>query len=222
MIFQSFHSRKFHRKKRMTASSERGHLLITLVIAIAVSMILLTVATRAWTSVIQRDKEEELIFRGQEYGRALVKFKKAMGRLPVDLKELVERGPRNERFIRKLYTDPMTPDGKWNLLYLSPDGRTLINPHLAPPALEEGLTGFGGGRGRRSRNQSRGSQRMPVGKIAGLQIAGIVSKSEEKAFKIYRQKEYYNEWEFSIFDVLPVETGKKRPTPPRLRRPGVF
>lgn len=213
-------SKKVCKGRPRVDSSERGHLLITLVIAIAVSMILLTVATRAWTSVIQRDKEEELIFRGQEYSRALVKFKKAMGRLPVDLKELVERGPRNERFIRKLYTDPMTPDGKWNLLYLSPDGRTLINPHLAPPE-EGGLTGVGG-MGRRSQGQTRGSQRMPVGKIAGLQIAGIVSKSEEKAFKVYRQKEYYNEWEFSIFDVLPVETGKKKPTPPRLRRPGVF
>ncbi len=214
-------SKKVHKRKLMSASSEQGHLLITLVIAIAISMILLTVATRAWTSVIQRDKEEELIFRGQEYSRALVKFRKAMGRLPVDLKELVERGPRNERFIRKLYTDPMTPDGKWNLLYLGPDGRTLINPHLIPPEEEGGFTGLGG-RGRRGQGQPGVGQRMPVGKIAGLQIAGVVSKSDEKAFKVYRQKEYYNEWEFSIFDVLPVETGKKRPIPPRLRRPGIF
>ena len=205
--------KKIHQRK-MVFPSEHGHLLITLVVAIAVSMILLTVATKAWTSVIQRDKEEELIFRGREYSRALIKYRKMMGRLPIDLKELLDRGPRYQRFIRKLYKDPMSPDGKWNLLYLSPDGRTLINPNIASPVEEVGLTGLGG----RGESQPDRGRRMAVGKIAGLQIAGVVSKSDGKAFKIYRQKEYYNEWEFSIFDILPVDTGKKKPDRRGLRR----
>lgn len=218
--FYPYSSIKIHRKKQ-SLFSEQGHLLIALVIGIAVSMILLTVATKAWTSVIQRDKEEELIFRGQEYGRALLRFKKAMGRLPVELKELLERGPRNERFIRRLYKDPMSQDGEWNLLYLSPDGKSLINPHLAPPLEQGGLTGFGGERSGSS--QPGRSRSMPVGKIAGLQIAGVVSKSKEKAFKVFHQKEYYNEWEFSIFELLPVapEQQQRRPGGVRGRRGGL-
>ncbi len=217
MRYRPLNSMKIHQEKM---TSEHGHLLITLVIAIAVAMILLTVATKAWTSVIQRDREEELIFRGQEYSRALIKFKKARGRLPTDLKELAERGPRNERFIRKLYKDPMTADGEWNLLYLSPDGRSLINPHLAPLLEEGGLTGLGGER--ENRGQSERNPRMAVGKIAGLQIAGVVSKSEEKAFKIFHQKEYYNEWEFSVFEFMPAEAGKGRQKPTGIRGRRVF
>ncbi len=215
MMFYLSRIKKFY-QGRLAVHSEHGHLLITLVIGIAVSMILLTVATQAWTSIIKREKEEELIFRGREYARALVKFRKSMGRLPVDLKELVDRGPRNERFIRKLYKDPMSLDGKWNLLYLSPDGRTLINPHIAPPA----ETGDPFGSSDTSRSQQRRSRGSTGGKIAGLQIAGVVSKSEEKAFKVYRQKEYYNEWEFSIFDVMLVEKQKKKQKhiPDRLKR----
>ncbi len=176
-------------------SSENGHLLITLVVAITVSLILLTVATQVWTTVIRRDKEEELIFRGQEYVNGLRNFRKDRGRLPTDLKELIERGQSNQRYMRKLYKDPMSADGEWNYLYLSPDGRAVINPNVQ--AVQEQRTPIGSQEGK----SPTPSYRVEGGRIAGLQIAGVVSRSTEKAFKIYRKKEHYNEWEFSIFDL---------------------
>ncbi len=184
-------------------SSERGHLLITLVVAIVVSLILLTVATQVWTTVIRRDKEEELIFRGQEYVKGLSNFRKDRGRLPTDLKELIERGQSNQRYMRKLYTDPMSPNGEWNYLYLSPDGRAVINPNLQ--STQEQRAPIGSQEGK----SPTPSYRVEGGRIAGLQIAGVVSRSTEKAFRIYRKKEYYNEWEFSIFD-LPEFQQKQR------------
>ncbi|MEW5805796.1 MAG: type II secretion system protein [Acidobacteriota bacterium] len=198
---------KCHHPIHRILDSERGHLLLTLVIAVAVSMILLTVAAQSWSTVLQREKEEELIFRGWEYAIALKNFRKDRGRLPTDLKELTERGQRHQRYLRKLYRDPLSPDGEWNLLYLSPDGKGLINPN-APPIEGQLPAGL----------QERGMplQRMPQGlqtsggKIAGLQIAGVVSKSAEKAFKQYRKKEYYNEWLFSIFDLLEYQQQQEK------------
>jgi type II secretory pathway pseudopilin PulG len=190
-------------------SSDRGHLLITLVVALAVSMILITVATQVWTTVIRRDKEEELIFRGREYTRALKNFRKDRGRLPTDLKELTERGQSNQKYLRKLYKDPMSPDGEWNYLYLSPDGRGIINPNAAP--IQQTDTSLGS----QESEIQQPVYRADGGRIAGLQIAGIVSKCPDKAYREYQKKEHYNEWLFTIFDLPDFQQQQEQQKKPQ-------
>jgi hypothetical protein len=61
---------------------------------------------------IKRDKEEELLFRGMEYIKAIRAFEAASAtekRFPRKLEELVS-DPRSDgrRFIRQLYKDPIT------------------------------------------------------------------------------------------------------------------
>jgi type II secretory pathway pseudopilin PulG len=81
------------------------------ILAIAVINIFLGVAVTSWTFVNQRDRESELIWRGEQYSRALQCFIEANGVPPMELEELVEAN-----CIRRLYPDPMNASGEWRLL----------------------------------------------------------------------------------------------------------
>jgi len=77
-----------------------------LLVAMSIAAILMTVAMPVWKQMAQREKEEELIFRGQQYVRALRLFStKYANASPPTLDVLVE-----QRFIRKKFKDPITND----------------------------------------------------------------------------------------------------------------
>src|SRR5206468_3842694 len=70
--------------------------------------------------------EEELIFRGEEYARAIQKFYRKFGVYPPSIDALVQTN--GLRFLRRVYKDPIT--GKdFRLISISPDG-TLIGSTL--------------------------------------------------------------------------------------------
>lgn len=81
----------------------------------------------ATAHTIRKDREAELLFRGEAYRRAIQSYYEAGGvrkDYPPSLEHLV-RDPRapNRRHIRSLYTDPMASDETkaWNLVR-APDG----------------------------------------------------------------------------------------------------
>ena len=61
----------------------------------------------------QRDKEDELIFRGFQYAEGIRNFRRRYGRYPNTLKEMFEMRPRT---LRKLWKDPITNSDKWGLI----------------------------------------------------------------------------------------------------------
>ena len=74
---------------------------------------------------MQREREAQLLWVGDQYRSALTKFfNQNGGRLPQDLKELLldESTPVPRHFIRKLYVDPMTGIDNWQLLTLPGGG----------------------------------------------------------------------------------------------------
>src|SRR5215510_8506826 len=71
---------------------QAGHALLIVVVAMAITMIGMTVAMRVWNTVLKREKEDELIFRGRQYAQAIYLFRKFRGTLPTDLKQLEEKG----------------------------------------------------------------------------------------------------------------------------------
>jgi len=131
---------------------EAGHLLVGLMVLVAVMLILLTVAGQSWVFIMRRDAEAELIFRGEEYARALAFYQKEVGSFPLELKLLMQKGPHRHRYIRRLYKDPLSEDGSWGKLYLSPTGKGFINPY----ASRMGLDPFGNPDGSPSMPGSRG------------------------------------------------------------------
>jgi hypothetical protein len=142
---------------------EEGGLLIVLMVGVAVMLIGVAVAAQSWSTVWRRDSEEELIFRGNQYVDALMYYAKDHGgQYPVDLNDLMKIGPRQVRYIRKMFRDPVTHQGQWGLLYLMPGGQAIYDPVAAQRATQSGdAGGFG--------NQKLGG--APA--AAGLTVAGV-------------------------------------------------
>ena len=128
-------------------SRESGHLLIAVMIGITLMLIFMTVVAQQWSSLERRENEKELIFRGNQYAKAIRKYQgEHGGAYPTSLESLMELGPRRLRYIRKLYRDPMAPDGKWGVLIADPSGKGFINPNAPPEAQGvEGLEDLGKG-----------------------------------------------------------------------------
>ena len=84
-IFGKIESLKLKRNKL----KQRGYAIIALMIAISIMSILLMAAVPVWQTVIQREKEEELIFRGKQYVEAIRIYQlKHPGAFPRSLEEL--------------------------------------------------------------------------------------------------------------------------------------
>ena len=66
----------------------------------------------------QREKEAELLFRGEQYRDAIASYYKKEQRYPKALTELLEdkRFPMPVRHLRRLYRDPITGEDDWGLV----------------------------------------------------------------------------------------------------------
>jgi len=105
----------------MLRGSSDGFTLIAVMVAVVVIGIMLGAASRSWQTVMKRDREEELLFRGMQIRNAIAQWNKpvktqtqgqlAPSRPPLsDLKQLLQDTTTAEtvRFLRKVYTDPIT------------------------------------------------------------------------------------------------------------------
>jgi len=86
--------------------SERGYILITLILFVALIAIAAVVTAPIIAFQVKRDREEELIHRGVQYSRAMKHFVKKFGRYPTRIEEL--ENTNQVRFLRKRYKDPIT------------------------------------------------------------------------------------------------------------------
>lgn len=78
----------------------------------------------AWELAAQREKEAELLFVGHQYRLAIARYYQYGPRqYPRVLSDLLKdpRRPGTERYLRRLYADPLTPGGEWGLVR-APDG----------------------------------------------------------------------------------------------------
>jgi hypothetical protein len=161
-----------------------------LMAGIAIMLIFSTRIFQAWEDVLHRDNEAEMIFRAQDIVRGIQRYRQDHGGAgPLKLEDLMEPGPRGQYYLRRLYEDPLVPNGKWCLLYVAPDG-SILDPTgapAAPPGLEgprsifdddaeDDRRGPGRGRGRRparSRLQgAAGAQGLQGTGDGGLQTPG--------------------------------------------------
>jgi type II secretory pathway pseudopilin PulG len=90
-----------------------GYAMAALLVAMTIMAIFMSMALPAWRTAAQREKEAELIFRGQQYARAIALFqRKYANTFPPNLQVLLDG-----HFLRKKYKDPMTEDGEFQLVY---------------------------------------------------------------------------------------------------------
>jgi type II secretory pathway pseudopilin PulG len=100
-------------KKSSGSNSSRGFTYIALLAAIVIIGITLGSAAKSWQNISQREKEEELLFRGNQYRVAIERYYNALpGRhqYPNSIDELLvdSRTPIGKRHLRQRYKDPMT------------------------------------------------------------------------------------------------------------------
>ena len=81
--------------------------------AMVVMGILLGKAMPSVQTEVQRENEAELVFRGEAIAKAMRVYRQKTGQYPTSLETLMKMHPH---ILRKLYKDPMTSDGEWELV----------------------------------------------------------------------------------------------------------
>jgi type II secretory pathway pseudopilin PulG len=89
-------------------NSQRGYMMITLMLALTLMTIALLAAVPSIKQQIMRDREEEMRHRGTAYMRAIQHYYKKFNAYPNNVEAL--ENTNNMRFLRKRYTDPMNRD----------------------------------------------------------------------------------------------------------------
>jgi type II secretory pathway pseudopilin PulG len=104
------------------SQKQEGFTYITVLIMVIIMGIMLGAIGTSWRTILKREREEELLFRGQQIRDAIARWYKPRGGQQVatplrDLKDLLHdpRTPATVRYLRRLYTDPMTNDD-WEII----------------------------------------------------------------------------------------------------------
>jgi type II secretory pathway pseudopilin PulG len=166
--------------------------MVALIVAMSIMAIMMTVALPTWHQMAQREKEAELIFRGQQYARAIGLFQKRSGPgvLPPSIDALVEG-----HYLRKKYKDPIT-GGDFDLLLAGATtgtpGASTANPTQQPGSGGRSSTPAPSGRSNTPPTGAN-NQSAPTGRGG---VMGVASKSKDTSIRIYNGRTHYNEWQF--------------------------
>jgi len=178
-------------------NGSRANILLAAIVLITIISLFLAMAIRPVRTAHQRLLEQELVYRGEHLADGIRRFYLARGRFPFSLEELVEKEPL---FVRRIYTDPMTQDGEWILVYLTPADKPGVT----------GLDALSRVFGERetennSENEEEKSESLSGGKdsvfgIKTQQITGLRSKSMEEGLMVRDESKIYTDW---LFSALP-------------------
>ena len=126
---------------------QSGYAMAVLLVSMSIMAIMMTVALPTWKQLSRREKEAELVFRGEQYARAIQLFqaKAGPGTLPPTIDLLVE-----QRFLRKKFKDPITND----------DFAPLVQLAGAAPGAPGGAAG--GARGTQPAGRQGGAAQQPA------------------------------------------------------------
>jgi len=94
----------------------------------------------------QREREQLLIERGEQYRRAIQLYVRKFNRYPPEISAL--ENTNNIRFLRRRYKDPMTGKAEWRLIHVGPGGvflDSLLNKPADKDKLESKETAEAGG-----------------------------------------------------------------------------
>ena len=190
---------------------EGGFAMAALLAAMTIMAIFLAMALPAWKTAAQREKETELIFRGQQYARAIVLFqRKYANTFPPNVDILL-----NEHFLRKKFKDPMTEDGEFQVIYANQVASA--QPSAGVASAQPSAGGTVPTQGQPQQRPATTIASAGTGTVAGAQggIIGVASKSTDQSIRIFQAKDHYNEWVFVAQQVsarISAPNGSQTPT----------
>ena len=99
---------------------QRGAILLLLLVMVVIMGLAAGMAGQTWRSTMQRAREAELLWRGQQYQKAIASYyavRQGQQMFPAKLEDLLKdpRFPNVVRHLRRLYRDPMTGED-WALV----------------------------------------------------------------------------------------------------------
>ena len=223
------------------APEANAYALLVVMIMVTALLVSLTAALPSVYQEGQREREEDLIFRAQQYARAIYLFHAALGRYPASVKELL--GTNGVRFLREPYVDPVAANGRWRFIHANAagmliDSLTEVQPVLAPASnsssdnsssekaadvakAEEQKKKQAEAQCRSDADSSSGVS-YQTGQLLGAFIAGIAPCSNRQSIRVLNKEDHYDEWEFLALKYvqygLPSQT---TPGPPEaMPQPG--
>jgi len=223
--------------KRIEKRIEKGYALIGLMAVMMFAMILTTATAPTLRQEMQREKEEEMLWRGQQVAMGIKQYRLARGgTFPTDINELVKVTEVNgvrKRFLRpSALCDPMTPctgESNWRLVHpgdplpmelltaISNSQEKSVLP-IAPQGIQE-----------LARYAQMGSVNLPgkpadtqldgnigpventdgnSGSISGEQKAPIIGVVSKKSDKMFRSYFGIDQYDHALFfQDIPVMAG---------------
>ncbi len=131
---------------------QAGYSLLMVIFMVATMLILASAATQNILTQGRREREADMVWRGEQYQRAIGLYFRKFGRYPTKVDDLVKQ-TNGVRFLRQAYTDPMNKeDGTWRFIYVGPNGQligslrrtSVLQSVLSTPTMP-GVTPFGPG-----------------------------------------------------------------------------
>jgi type II secretory pathway pseudopilin PulG len=111
--------------RRSPRTNQQGYALLLVMFLLALVVVASVAVVPNIITNAQREKEKELIWRGNQYAHGVKLYYRRNGRFPASLEDLTK--PKvGVRFMRQEYKDPMnTVDGSWRFIYVGPSGQLI-------------------------------------------------------------------------------------------------
>src|ERR1700687_3955490 len=104
---------------------QAGYTLLMVVFMVATMIIFAAAVAPNLLTQGRREKEEEVVWRGQQYERAIGLYYRKFGKYPTKIEDLTKQ-TNGVRFLRQAYKDPMNKDdGSWRFIYVGPNGQLI-------------------------------------------------------------------------------------------------
>ena len=163
-----------------------GFVMVALLVGMAIAAIWMAASLPKWGQQVQRAREAELIYRGEQYARAIwLYMQKNQNALPPDIDVLL-----SQKYLRKKFKDPITDD-EFSVVGIGVITSGWTDPRKAKK--------FG--------CQATLMSSAPVN-TTGQQpgIAGVRSKSCLASIKVYQNQQAHNLWPFDAAVWRQIET----------------
>ena len=113
---------------RQRSANQSGFTYIAVLMLVAVMGAVWAAIGVVWSTAQQREKERELLFVGNQFRLAIGQYYErspgGVKKYPTALKDLLkdERQLGTQRYLRKIFVDPMTFSKNWGLVYTAGSG----------------------------------------------------------------------------------------------------
>jgi hypothetical protein len=168
-------------QNRIARGSQQGYAILTVMFLLTLLVLGTIVVAPNVVTDVQRQKEEEMIWRGKQYARGVRLYYTKLHRFPTQLEDLYK--PKTGiRFMRQAYKDPMnTADGSWRLIYVGPNGQLIGSlkdrSMTGNPLAAAGASGFGTPMGANGNSAFGSSSSSAFGNSMGSSAPGSTQQN---------------------------------------------